>query len=171
MIKKILKSIFFYFIRFIGKRHNSFHKMINFACKEYWKAAGVNGMEKSIVHGMFNIINPKNLYLEEGVTLNHSLLIVARAKITIGKFTRISPGVRIITGELNYRVNHNSTPMQHISKEIKIGNNVWLATNSIILAGVQIGDNAVVAAGAVVTKDVPSRTIAYGIPAKTKPIL
>ncbi len=56
---------------------------------------------------------------------------------------------------------------QLVSKgEVKIGNNVWIGDKATILAGVTIGDNAIVAANAVVTKDVPSNCIVAGIPAK-----
>ncbi|MEZ3485540.1 MAG: hypothetical protein K1W22_02795 [Lachnospiraceae bacterium] len=51
-------------------------------------------------------------------------------------------------------------------KPIHIGKNVWIGANATILAGVSIGENAVVAAGAVVTKDVPDGVVVGGIPAK-----
>jgi maltose O-acetyltransferase len=53
--------------------------------------------------------------------------------------------------------------------KIVIGNNVWIASRATILAGVTIGDNSIVAAGAVVTKDIPPNSIAMGTPAKWKP--
>ena len=53
-----------------------------------------------------------------------------------------------------------------IPAPIVLGRNVWVGSNSTILAGVTIGDNAVVAAGAVVTKDVPDNVIVGGVPAK-----
>lgn len=49
---------------------------------------------------------------------------------------------------------------------VRIGNNVWVGANVTILPGVSIGDNAIIAAGAVVTKDVPANMLAAGIPAK-----
>ena len=49
---------------------------------------------------------------------------------------------------------------------VKIGNNVWIGAHATILAGVTVGDNAVVAAGAVVTKDVPANAVVGGVPAK-----
>ena len=53
-----------------------------------------------------------------------------------------------------------------IPKPIKIGKNVWIGSNAAVLPGVTIGDNAVIGAGAVVTKDVPANRIAAGVPAK-----
>ena len=52
------------------------------------------------------------------------------------------------------------------NKEVIIGNKVWLATGAMIMSGVTIGDGAIVAAGAVVTKDVPERSMVAGVPAK-----
>ena len=52
------------------------------------------------------------------------------------------------------------------TKPVKIGNHVWIGTNSIILKGVTIGDGAVIAAGSVVNKDIPTRVLAGGVPAK-----
>ena len=49
---------------------------------------------------------------------------------------------------------------------VKIGNGVWVGAHATILSGVTIGDNAVIAAGAVVTKDVPANAVAGGVPAK-----
>ena len=68
-------------------------------------------------------------------------------------------------------VGHPLTPMgrrKHlgIAKPIRIGNDVWIGGNVTILPGVTIGNNVVVAAGAVVTKDIPDNTLVGGVPAK-----
>ena len=49
---------------------------------------------------------------------------------------------------------------------MKIGNNVWIGMNAIVLKGVTIGENSIIAAGAVVTKDVPPNTVVAGNPAR-----
>lgn len=54
----------------------------------------------------------------------------------------------------------------YVQKDIIVGNDVWLGANSVILAGTTIGDGTIVAAGAVVTKDLPPYVIAAGIPAR-----
>ena len=58
--------------------------------------------------------------------------------------------------------------LQHLGQasEIKIGDDVWLGGNVTILPGVNIGNNVVVGAGAVVTKDIPDNSLALGVPAK-----
>ena len=53
-----------------------------------------------------------------------------------------------------------------VSNEINIGNNVWCGANVTILKGVHIGDGAVIAAGAVVNRDVPAHTVVGGVPAR-----
>ena len=54
----------------------------------------------------------------------------------------------------------------HIEKDIIVGNDVWVGANSVIVAGVNVGEGAIIAAGSVVTKDVPAYTIVGGIPSK-----
>ncbi|MFQ5632708.1 MAG: DapH/DapD/GlmU-related protein, partial [bacterium] len=68
----------------------------------------------------------------------------------------------------NYQL-HTDKPMREqpsIYKDITIGDDVWLGSNVVVIAGVTIGDGCVVAAGSVVTKDIPAYAIAGGVPAK-----
>lgn len=53
-----------------------------------------------------------------------------------------------------------------MSKPISIGNNVWICGNVTVLPGVKIGDNSVIGAGSVVSKDMPSNILAFGIPCR-----
>ena len=79
--------------------------------------------------------------------------------IVIGDHVMFGPGVNIHGGD--HDTAPGPTPMKSRTKsrgddgEVRIGNDVWIAANAIILAGVTVGDGAVVAAGAVVTRDVP----------------
>ena len=50
------------------------------------------------------------------------------------------------------------------AKEIKVGNNVWIGGNVVVLPGVTIGDNVVIGAGSIVNKDIPSNSVAVGNP-------
>jgi maltose O-acetyltransferase len=65
---------------------------------------------------------------------------------------------------MEYKDGHVS--MSEYAEEIHIGNNVWIACNVVVLGGVTIGDNAVIGAGSVVTKDIPENYVAYGNPCK-----
>ncbi len=75
----------------------------------------------------------------------------------------IGPGVKLISSNHGPRDQLN----EHLEAQpISIGNNVWIGANAVILPGVTISDGAIIAAGAVVTKDVPPDSKAVGVPAK-----
>jgi acetyltransferase-like isoleucine patch superfamily enzyme len=83
-------------------------------------------------------------------------------RIAIGDNTVISENVTIRDSD-NHYINNSGSPK---TKGIEIGNNVWVGINVTILKGVRINDGAVIAAGAVVNKDIPANTLAGGVPAK-----
>ena len=96
---------------------------------------------------------------------NYHVTILDVAPVLMGSNVMIGPNTLIST------VNHPMTPVgrrRHlgIAKPVRIGNDVWLGGNVTILPGVSIGNNVVVAAGAVVTKDVPDNTLVGGVPAR-----
>ena len=79
--------------------------------------------------------------------------------LAVDHLLQVPAGARRV-GELHQRDDGGKTAPIHI------GDDVWLATRAIVLRGVTIGDGAVVAAGAVVTRDVPERTLVAGVPAR-----
>lgn len=82
--------------------------------------------------------------------------------IEIGDNTIFASGVKLISA--NHDFNNRAKPVK--TRPIVIGKNVWLGANSVVLPGVEIGDNAIVAAGAVVTNNVESNCVVAGTPAK-----
>lgn len=110
------------------------------------------------------IIAPHNLEIGDFTWIGHNCFIMAGANISIGKWCQIANNVIITT--TNHKIDGNKYYGNVVVKEIFIGDNVWIGSNSIILPGIKIGDNSVIAAGAVVTKDVPSNKIYAGVPAK-----
>lgn len=86
--------------------------------------------------------------------------------ITLGSNVHVTDGVKFIThdgGTLLYR---STIPDLEITKPIKLGNDVYIGNNVIILPGVTIGDNVVIGAGAVVSKNIPDNSVAVGVPAR-----
>lgn len=105
----------------------------------------------------------KNIKLGHNVFINSGCHFQDQGGIEIGDGALIGHGVVLAT------LDHGLLPEErHDLKpgRITIGKNVWIGSNSTVLRGVTIGDNAVVAAGAVVTKDVPANTIVGGAPAR-----
>jgi acetyltransferase-like isoleucine patch superfamily enzyme len=105
----------------------------------------------------------KNIHIGKNVFINFDCTFLALGGITIEADVLIGPKVNLITE------NHPLNPNERkglITKPILIKKNAWIGANATILPGVTIGENAVVAAGAVVSKDVPDNTIVGGIPAK-----
>lgn len=89
--------------------------------------------------------------------------------ISIGNNVRINAGVQLIThdgGAWVLRHLDVSYKTVDLFKQIKIGNNVHIGTNAVIMPGVVIGDNCIIGVGAIVTKSVPDNSIAVGVPAK-----
>ena len=88
--------------------------------------------------------------------------------ITIGERVEITAGVRFITHDGAAWCLRNDIRFADLDLfgPIKVGNNVFIGNNAIILPGVTIGDNVIIGAGAVVTKDIPSDSVAAGVPAR-----
>ena len=105
----------------------------------------------------------KHITIGKNVFINFDCTFLALGGITIEDDVLIGPKVSLITE------NHPLNPEKRkglAAKPILIKKNAWIGANATILPGVTIGENAVVAAGAVVSKDVPDNTIVGGIPAK-----
>ena len=105
----------------------------------------------------------KNITVGKRVFINSGCCFQDQGGVEIGDDVLIGQQVVIAT------LNHDLHPEKRASmtpKPVKIGNKVWIGAHATILPGVTIGDGAVVAAGAVVTKDVPPNTVVGGVPAK-----
>lgn len=109
----------------------------------------------------------EELVIGKNVGIAANAFIAMRGKITIGDDTIIGPGVSI------HAENHNFSNLEipirkqgATRKGINIGKDCWIGSKVVILDGVNIGNHAIIAAGAVVTKDVPDYAIVGGMPAK-----
>lgn len=102
---------------------------------------------------------PENIQLSGRVTIGEDCIIGALATIVLGNNVRLSQGVHIETASLDI---NGKLPYKHIGKPITIGDGVWIGAHSIVLAGVEIGEGAIIGAGVTVAKDVPPRSIVVG---------
>ncbi|NYB72966.1 sugar O-acetyltransferase [Sedimentibacter hydroxybenzoicus DSM 7310] len=105
----------------------------------------------------------KNISIGKNVFINSGCRFQDQGGITIGDGSLI--GHNVVMATLNHDLSPDKRRDMHPAP-IVIGKSVWIGANATILAGVSIGDGAVIAAGAVVTKDVQSNTVVGGVPAR-----
>lgn len=107
----------------------------------------------------------KNITIENDVYMNFGCIILDCAEVTIGEHSLFGPNIGI------YTINHAIDSEERIhggcyAKPVHIGKRVWLGGDVKILPGVSIGDDTIIGAGSIVTKDIPSGVIAVGNPCK-----
>lgn len=119
------------------------------------------------LHRGTNVILHKSAHLSIGnqTYLNGASIDCSR-EIRIGEYCAIAENVRIMDNSWHNILFAGGGEKKDSISPVVIGNRVWIATNAIILPGVTIGDGAIVAAGAVVTKNVPARCMVAGVPAR-----
>lgn len=130
--------------------------------KEVFAEVGENSYIQAPYYAMWG---GHHVHLGKNVYVNFHCTFVDDAQIYIGDGTMIAPNVTIIAAS------HPISPTLRAegygcNKPVYIGKNVWLASNVTVLPGVHIGDNAIIGACSVVTKDIPPNVIALGNPIK-----
>lgn len=160
--KKITMRVFSYFqdfeimvLRFVG--HLPFHTVR----KTCYQIAGVTIGKGSVIHMWANFFDPSKVTIGIDTMVGDHIFLDGRDTIRIGDHVDIASSVMIYNSEHDI----NSEGFEARNGEVIIGDYVFIGPRTIILPGVRIGKGAVVAAGAVVTKDVPDFTIVGGVPA------
>jgi acetyltransferase-like isoleucine patch superfamily enzyme len=116
----------------------------------------------SRVRQHLTVLGGGRLDVGENVFMNDGVNICATGSIKIGDFTKIGDMVYVYDSDF-----HQVSPDVPVRKaSVLIGKNVWLGANSMILAGASIGDHSVIAAGSIVTGDIPAKSLAAGSPAR-----
>lgn len=106
-----------------------------------------------------------NIEIGENFYANFNCVILDGAKVVFGDNVFIAPGCGFYTAGHPLDVKQRNEGLEY-ARPIKVGNNVWIGAQVIVLPGVTIGDNTVIGAGSVVTKDIPDNVIAIGNPCR-----
>lgn len=130
--------------------------------KFFYQLAGIKIGKGSTIHMWANFFEPKNIQIGEDTIVGNNAFLDGRAPLIIGNHVAVAAEVLIYNSEHNI----HSPYFEAHTAPVEIGDYVFIGPRAIILPGVKIGKGAVVAAGAVVTKNVASYTIVGGVPAK-----
>ncbi len=128
----------------------------------------LNELFENRIDSSVSIVSPfycdvaKRLVLGKNITINYGVTIISCGLVVIEDNVLIAPNVRIASVNHDYYDRHNT----YHFKKVVIKENAWICIGSVISPGVTIGKNAIVAAGSVVTKDVPDDVMVGGNPAK-----
>ncbi|QKE72898.1 sugar O-acetyltransferase [Arthrobacter citreus] len=124
---------------------------------------GTVGENLSIEHN-FHCDLGYNIHVGDNFYAGFNCTILDMAEVRIGKNCMIGPNVGIYTA--GHSIEPKDRNKSGYAIPIRIGDDVWIGGSCTILPGITIGDNSIVAAGSVVTKDVPANTVVAGNPAK-----
>jgi maltose O-acetyltransferase len=106
-----------------------------------------------------------NIFAGDDLFINVGCVILDAAEVNFGKSVLCGPNVQIYTVTHPLDPDLRATNIES-AKPVKIGNRVWIGGGAIILPGISIGDNTVIGAGSVVTKDIPANVMAAGNPCR-----
>jgi acetyltransferase-like isoleucine patch superfamily enzyme len=128
-----------------------------------YKCSGLRLGQRTVIHKGLEIRAPKSISIGTGTVVGFDCILDGRGPggITIGENVTLSSQAAVWTGQHDYRARDFSS----VGAPVKIGDHAWLSFRCTVLPGVTIGEGAVVAAGAVVTKDVPPYAVMAGVPA------
>ncbi len=117
------------------------------------------------IESTFQIEYALNCSIGKGSFINHNAIFIDVCPIKLGNQVLIGPNCIISSAVGRTQIWPEHYPPQEAGLPVSIGHRVWIGANSIICAGVTIGDNAVIGAGSLVTSDIPANAVAYGVPA------
>lgn len=156
-LSSLIDNLFLYWIAYIPSMHVRMF---------FYRFVYLMDIEKyCVIYKGAEFRSPEKLHIGKGSIIGDNVMLDARAGIYIGENVNFSTDVQIWTYQHDYRDPEFRCLPEHVGSVV-IGNRAWIGPRATILHSVRIGDGAVVAAGAVVTKDVPPYTLVAGIPAK-----
>lgn len=138
--------------------------------KVEWRLLQIKGRfvfgRSARIHGNFRVENIANVRIGKNVSINSRVFILGASGVTIGDNVTLSAGSMLIDTGLVVNKNEPQAHRPHQGSPIVLEDEVWIGAGAIVLAGVTVGRGSVVGAGAVVTKNVPPRTVVAGVPAR-----
>lgn len=162
-VSKILKRFESYLLDFgLMLLHITTYIPLHSVRNWIWRLAGMQIGAASTLHTGVRVFDPRHIKVGEGTIIGYASFIDGRELVTIGSHTDIASEVMIYSQEHDL----SAVDFRATGAPVVIGDYVFIGPRAIILPGVHIGDGAVIAAGAVVTKDVNKFTIVGGVPAK-----
>lgn len=108
-----------------------------------------------------------NISVGDGVFMNFNCVVLDVVEVVIGDGTQIGPGVQILTAD-HPRDSAARAQGLEFGRAIRIGRNVWIGGGALLMPGVTVGDDAIIGAGSVVTRDVPADARVMGNPARQR---
>lgn len=118
-----------------------------------------------LIEQLFECDYGYNIEIGENFYSNHNLVILDANKVVFGDNVFIGPNCGFYTAGHPLDAETRNKGLEY-AKPIKVGSDVWFGGNVVVLPGVKIGNNVVIGAGSVVTKDIPENSIAVGNPCK-----
>ena len=140
-------------------------RLTNWLKARYMRAFGAKIGRRPVLYSGIWIMPLRGLTLGDDVDLARGTLITTGGTVTIGDRTLIGYGARILSAN-HRRTSQGVFGTGHEFAAVRIGSDVWIGAGATVLPGVEIGDRAVVAAGAVVTRAVPAGVLVAGVPAR-----
>lgn len=156
-VKNIFIDMNLYFVHIVSS-HIPCHSLRN----AVFTLNGVKMGEKSVIHMGCRFFSLKNIVIGKDTIIGYKAFLDGRDKIIIGDHVDIASEVMIYNSE--HKI--NDPKFEAVNESVDIGDYVFIGPRAIILPGVKIGKGAIVAAGCVVTKDVPEYSIYAGVPGK-----
>lgn len=134
----------------------------------YWRIVLGDMQSGAHIYSKVAIHNPRMVKIGRNVVLNDFVHIWGGGGVEIGDNSVIAAGTVITSQTHDPRAltDGKTYGKTSIWLPVYIGQNVWIGSNAVIMPGIRIGDNAIIGAGAIVTKDVPERSVAVGVPAR-----
>lgn len=134
---------------------------IRFVRNKFYRIIGIHFAGDAMIYEGLHVRNPKGIIVEDGVSIGPKVLLDGRCGLKIKKNAVIAYEAIIWT------LNHDYNDIHFGGRApVEIGEYAWICSRSIILPGIKIGKGAVVASGAVVTKNVPDYAVVGGVPAR-----